>query len=386
MHRPAPRLFGKPLTRVLDYGLGIQVVGLLSLIKMKRRSWPANIRRIGVICSPTMGDTVLLSGPLLDLRKYFNTGIEIVQICGRKNILAAESGSAADRHLVIDLTKPFAAARLMKEQHFDILFDFSSWQRVTAALALTSGSRFTVGFRSPGQFRTRGYDRTVLHRADQHELDNFRDLLRGCGIPADTAPRISVSDVSLPEPWSSCSDIVVFHLWPAGGPDSMREWPEQHWFTLARALARPGRIFAITGSPADQARSEAFADRLLHASGAQALAFSGGQGLRQLVTLLRRARLVVSVNTGVMHLASVAGAPTVSLNGPTADRRWGPRGPCSLGVSPSDGSGGYLHFGFEFHTGLPDVMPRILPQQVIEASQKLERRPRVESDKPDSDE
>ena len=103
----------------------------------------------------------------------------------------------------------------------------------------------------------------------------------------------------------------------------------------------------------------------------RAAAFVGGDGLRQLVTLLRKARLAIAVNTGVMHLAAVAGAPTVSLNGPTAAHRWGPRGPCCTGVAPHDGSGGYLHFGFEFHERMPDVMPRILPTEVIAAARQL---------------
>jgi len=35
---------------------------------------------------------------------------------------------------------------------------------------------------------------------------------------------------------------------------------------------------------------------------------------------------VVSVNTGVMHVAAALGTPTIALNGPTSGTRWGPRG------------------------------------------------------------
>ncbi len=364
-------VLGKPLTRVADFCLGVPLLQLLSVARFKRRRIPPDVHRVGVLCSPTMGDTVLLSGPLLDLRAHFGSEVEIVQFCGKKNILAAELLEGASRRVVIDLTKPMAAAKKMRAEKLDLLLDFSSWQRVTAILALLSGSRYTVGFRSRGQYRARGYDRTVEHRADQHELDNFRDLLRGMGIAAVASPQISVPDVPLPDPWRAERDIVVFHPWPAGGPGSMREWPEEHWFRVARALGQPETVFAITGSPMERTRSEAFAARLEQAAGVRALAFGGGDGLRQLVTLMRRARVVIAVNTGVMHLAAVAGAPTVSLNGPTAEHRWGPRGGCCASVAPADGSGGYLHFGFEFHGRMPDVMPRILPEQVIAAAVNL---------------
>ncbi len=373
LNRLTTRWFGKPLTRVVDYCLGIPLVNAVALTR-SRRSLPSDSKKVGVFCSPTMGDTVLLSAALLDLRTHFGLDIEIVHFCGKKNLLAAELLSGVDRRVVIDLTRPRTAIRQYRAERLDILFDFSSWQRVTAGLAFASRSRFTVGFRSAGQHRGRAYDVAVEHRADQHELDNFRDLLRGVGIQTAAQPRITVPEVALPAPWQEERDIVALHLWPAGGPQSMREWPEERWFAVASEFARPGTLFAITGSPAERARSEAFAERLRSTTGVRAAVFTGGDGLRQLVTLLRRARLVVSVNTGVMHLAAVAGAPTVSLNGPTAEHRWGPRGRCCVGVAPEDGSGGYLHFGFEFHPRMPDVMKQISAEQVVQAASTLTSR------------
>ena len=368
------RWLGKPLTRIVDYCAGVPLVNILALTHRKRRHLPADVQRIGVFCSPTMGDTVLLSGALLDLRAHFGPQIEVVHFCGSKNILAAELLNGADRRVVIDLTQPFKARQQFRAERLDVLFDFSSWQRITAWLALQSRSRCTVGFRSAGQHRHRAYDVAITHRADQHELDNFRDLLRGVGISTVAEPQVITLKTALPGPWEQAQSIIVLHPWPAGGPESLREWPEEHWFAVARELAQPGTIFAITGSPAERARSEAFAQRLEVTANVSATAFTSGDGLRQLVGLLRKSRLVISVNTGVMHLAAVAGAPTVSLNGPTAEHRWGPRGRCCVGVAPADGSGGYLHFGFEFHHRMPDVMSRITPAQVIGAARELMHR------------
>jgi heptosyltransferase-3 len=77
----------------------------------------------------------------------------------------------------------------------------------------------------------------------------------------------------------------------------------------------------------------------------------------------------------VMHLAAVAGAPIISLNGPTAEHRWGARGPCVANVQPADGSGGYLHLGFEFKGQPTDVIERISVDQVFSAAENLLAQP-----------
>lgn len=102
-----------------------------------------------------------------------------------------------------------------------------------------------------------------------------------------------------------------------------------------------------------------------------AIAYVSPNGLESLSTLLKQAELVVSVNTGVMHLAAILGAPTIALNGPTATHRWGPIGPRATSVEPFDGTGGFLHFGFEFRGNPRDTMSRIRVTDVVKAAQKV---------------
>ena len=89
----------------------------------------------------------------------------------------------------------------------------------------------------------------------------------------------------------------------------------------------------------------------------------------QLASLMQRATLVVSVHPGGMHLAAIAGAPTVSINGPNGNRRWGPAPglPSALGVeAPGEGCG-FLHLGFDFDGNPTDCMERITVEQVLAA-------------------
>ena len=363
---------GNQRNRQLDLWAGTPLLNLIASFRSRRTQPPSNLQRIGVICSPALGDTLLFSGPLQDLRAALPAA-QIVHLCTKQNLAAAEIIPGADKRVLIDLTKPSETISRIRAPQFDLLLDFTSWQRLTAFYTMLSGARFTVGFRTPGQHRSRGYDRVVDHTSGRHELDNLRALLADSGvvppISAPHAPAVVISEAG-PEPLPEEHDLVAFHPWASGQNSWLREWPEDRWIELARRLSRPETLFVVTGAPSDLARMTPSVERM-RSAGLRAEPFVSPDGFLSLTRLLRRARIVVSVNTGVMHLAAIAGAPTVSLNGPTAEHRWGARGRCCANVQPADGSGGYLHLGFEFKGQPKDVIERITVEQVVEACYAL---------------
>jgi len=115
---------------------------------------------------------------------------------------------------------------------------------------------------------------------------------------------------------------------------------------------------------------EPFVQRL-QAAGLRAEPFVSPDGFRTLTHLLRRARLVVSVNTGVMHLAAIVGARLVAINGPNRNGRWGPIGPRAVGVEAPGKGCGYLHLGFNFDGQPTDCMERTTVDQVYSATQEV---------------
>ena len=186
----------------------------------------------------------------------------------KQNLAAAEVIPGADERLVIALTRPHRTISAIRALHLDVLFDFTSWQRLTAFYTLTSGARYTIGFRTPTQHRSRGYDHTVLHRADVHELENFRALVRGSGLSqtvsarAPHGPAVILPADAAPSPFAPQDDIVVFHPWASGQNAHLREWSEQNWLALAQHLAAASTRFLITGGPADHARAQRLAATL----------------------------------------------------------------------------------------------------------------------------
>ncbi len=363
---------GSRKNRLLDYWVGIPLLNGLATLKQSRRAWPTEIGRVGVMCSPALGDTLLFSSVLQDLRAHFAPPVELVHFCMRSNLAAAEIIPGADRRVQVDLTDPRRTVRRMRSKRVDAMLDFSSWQRLTAFYSMASEAKFTAGFRTAGQYRSRGYDLSVEHRDDRHEVENFRAILCALGIATGAPPRVVLPKALGPEPLADAKDIVVMHLWASGQRSWLREWPEDRWMALAQRLAQPGTVFAITGASSDLVRSEPFVRKLQNA-GLDAVAFVGTDGFVSLARLLRRARVVVSVNTGVMHLAAIVGAPTVSINGPNRNGRWGPMGPRAIGVeAPGEGCG-YLHLGFNFDGQATDCMERITVEMVARAAEEVQR-------------
>ncbi|HET9518717.1 MAG TPA: glycosyltransferase family 9 protein [Actinoplanes sp.] len=146
---------------------------------------------------------------------------------------------------------------------------------------------------------------------DEHEVHRWCRLLRHHGVPADESDlSLAVPDVAVER------GVTIVH---PGAKAPSRRWPPERFAAVARALARRGHRVLITGSPAEQPLTV----RVARAAGLGCAA-AGVTGLGQLAALVAHARLVISGDTGVAHLATAYGTASVVLFGPVPPCRWGP--------------------------------------------------------------
>ncbi|MET7864947.1 glycosyltransferase family 9 protein [Micromonospora taraxaci] len=149
---------------------------------------------------------------------------------------------------------------------------------------------------------------------DEHEVDRWCRLLSWYGIPADRA------DLGLrrPAPAGLPTGVTVLH---PGSKVPAKRWPAERFAALARALTDQGHRVLLTGS----ADERALAARVAEAAGLGSDAVLAGRtDLGTLAALVADARLVVSGDTGVAHLATGYGTASVVLFGPVPPARWGP--------------------------------------------------------------
>jgi ADP-heptose:LPS heptosyltransferase len=358
---------GKATNRLLDFYLGIPVLNLFASLR-RRGKCPENPERVGLLFNPAMGDTLLASAAVQDIRSIFPAS-KLVLFAAKTNIAAAKLLPAIDAIEMLPISRPLEAVRVLRRCELDLMLDFTSWQRVTAFYTMMSGAKFTVGFERKQQFRHRGYDKTIPHQGDCHEVENLRRLTRSLGAKVHSDPQLLIPCGPTLDPVSDGKRLVVFHAWATGTLSFLREWPDDRWVDLANRLAAPGRSFLLTGSPADEPRCLALCEKLTR-SGISAEVVIGRDGIAGVARLLQQAEMLISVNTGIMHLAAILGVPTVALNGPNSAHRWGPVGPRVANVRTSDGSGGFLDLGFEFRGR--NVMVNISVAEVMRAVHQLQ--------------
>ncbi|WP_313949458.1 glycosyltransferase family 9 protein [Frankia sp. AvcI1] len=149
----------------------------------------------------------------------------------------------------------------------------------------------------------------------EREVVRWCRLLAAYGVPCDPA------DLALARPDRSGRadrDVTVVH---PGGAAPARRWPAQRWARVARGLADRGHRVIVTGGAAEAA----LARQVAHGAGlGPAAVLAGATDLLDLCALVAAARLVVAADTGVGHLATAYGTPSVLVFGPVPPAVWGP--------------------------------------------------------------
>jgi len=220
----------------------------------------------------------------------------------------------------------FHFLRRLRQAHYDLVFDLFGNPR-SALLTLVSGARRRVGY----DFRLRKWAYTVVaeNRGDRvHEVDFNLDALTAAGIPViDRRPCFPVgaearrfaADFFGSMATEEHGPLVALN--PAGGWWTKR-WPLQKFAALGDRLAEAfgARILVLWG-PGEHQDARHVASRM-----AQRPILPPATSLKQLAALLERCDLVVSNDSGPMHIAAAVGTPTVGIFGPTVPALQGPFG------------------------------------------------------------
>lgn len=131
-------------------------------------------------------------------------------------------------------------------------------------------------------------------------------------------------DARVPAPVLAADPLVVL------GPGASRmgkAWPIDRFADLAARLTAPGSpleggVIVVTGGPMDADAAQAVMSRLPQGR----VVDMTGADLLVTAAAMARASLFVGNDSGMMHLAAAAGAPTLGLFGPTDERLYGPWG------------------------------------------------------------
>ena len=154
--------------------------------------------------------------------------------------------------------------------------------------------------------------------ARHHQLELWTGFLRHFGLAADPDLAPLPADAALGRPpYAGPPGPIGLIAGSENNPG--KRWPVEHWQRLIELL--PSEHFVLFGTPGDAAITRRIA---AGAPAGRVTDLAGKTGLLEFASGLRQCRLLVTNDTGGMHLANFAGVPLLALFGPTNPIRTGP--------------------------------------------------------------
>lgn len=110
----------------------------------------------------------------------------------------------------------------------------------------------------------------------------------------------------------------------SGGSWKTKRWPEDYFAEIAELLTAKGYKILFVGGPSDTQRVNYIINKLKNKDMIYNL--SGKTSLLELAAVLKKAKLVISGDTGPVHVAAAVGTNTAAVFGPSDEEKYAPRG------------------------------------------------------------
>lgn len=281
-----------------------------------------DVRKIAVLRANGLGDFIFVLPALEALRSAYQEA-EIV-LLGRDwhEWLLSRRPGPVDRVIPVPPTRGIREERgrmddpieldeffrVMGEERFDLAIQLHGGGRHSNPFVRRLGARVTAGLKSP---HAEPLDRWIPYIYFHAEVLRYLEVVGLVGAPPVTLePRVVVTAEDLEESERVVVDdrrpIVVVH---PGATDARRRWPPERFAAVADALQARGARVLVTGTPPEAA----VVDQVGENAQRQIENLCGKLSLRALTGLLSRSALVVSNDTGPLHLARAVGVPTVGI-------------------------------------------------------------------------
>ncbi|MGI5211618.1 glycosyltransferase family 9 protein [Plantactinospora sp. CA-290183] len=290
----------------------------------KVRDLVDDVERIAVLRANALGDFIFVLPALDALRaSYPHAELVLIGAPWHERLLRDRPGPV-DRVLVVppapgiraggadepafstdSLDRFLADAR---RERFDIALQMHGGGRNSNPFVAALGARLTAGLRSPD---APPLDRWLRYVYYQPEIVRYLEVAALVGAsPTTVVPRLVATDADLAEARAVLGppDRPRVALHP-GASDPRRRWPAERFAEVAARLAADGYEVLVTGTPEERD----LADRVVEAARAPVRSLVGELSLGGLIGCYRDCAVVVSNDTGPVHVAAALDTPTVGI-------------------------------------------------------------------------
>ncbi len=280
-----------------------------------------------------LGD-VIFSLPVFKALKTAYPGCRVSCLAPLRVKEVLEMSQYVDEAIVFDergshrsLWAKIKVVRSLRDKKFDIAFLLHrSWTR--ALLIFLAGIPVMVGYdtKKRGCLLTHKFPSADkrIHRADQ-----YLRVLESFGIKIeDRRSQIHIGDEMLV--WAdqflrqrgiSRNDRwIMLHC---SGNWDLKRWPKEYFVQLITRLYREFSVKVVLPGSSEDSH---FIQEIALQSGCNPVVLAGKTGIKELAALMKRSFVVISSDSGPLHLASAVGARVIGLFGPTRPEITGARG------------------------------------------------------------
>ena len=315
---------------------------LLWPIGLTRRVWRrrpgAPPRQVLCLRLERLGDLIMTLPALAELRSR-TPAAAIDLVVGRWNEELARTIPGIRRVDVVDanwlardgggqsLEALLLQAVGWRQRGYDLAINFEPDIRSNLLVA-ASGAAWTAGFVTGGGGAL--LDTRLDYDTSRHTTVNATQLVQSL-FPHDAAAAPTQSGLTLPEAaraeasrlFGSIKGTITVGIHVGAGRE-IKQWPIDRFREVAKVLLQRGAALVFTGSAEDRAMVDAVTAQLPPHS---VLDLAGRLDVGALAAVIARLDLLLTVDTGPMHLASAVGTPVVAIFGPSDPARYAPTGP-----------------------------------------------------------
>ncbi len=223
-----------------------------------------------------------------------------------------------------DLERIPSFLRRVQAEHFDLALQMQGNGYIANPLTVLFGARLNAGFFTAGQYCP-DPERFLEYPEGIPEVMRHLSLMEFLGVPArgteqefpvrdeDCQALRKIDEARALKP----GEYICIH---PGARMPERRWPPENFAAVADSLAGHGLQVVLTGTADEASLTQAVA----RAMKSKAIDLAGRTNLGALAALLSGARLLVSNDTGISHLAAALRVPSVIVFTVSDPARWAP--------------------------------------------------------------
>lgn len=301
----------------------------VATLRIRRTFEPDRLRSILVASPNWLGDAVLALPALANLRRSF-PGARISLLVRPWLSQLFQSSPFIDE--LVELPRKgelLWAATALRQRDYELALLLPNSFR-TALISRLAGIPHRVGYVADGRGPLLTVGVCPTGGKALHQADSYLGLLQAlkwdawwrpteCLLPpgSDAEAEKLLTDLRLP------SHALFIGMTPGAAYGTAKRWPADRFAAAADLLIESlGATILLFGSQREASLTRAIRERMR----GTAIDLGGRTTLTELAGLLSRCAMLLTNDTGAMHLASALGIPCVALFGPTDPRRTGPLG------------------------------------------------------------